>query len=79
MDYLAWKEDAIMRIIANVEVGDEFELKGLFDKNTWDILTTSEKQSFGRFFSGEVKENRVDCATLIGRGKAHQNIYRRVI
>lgn len=78
MDYDKWKNEAIMSIEQNVKIGETFTLKGLFIENQWSILTNGEKKGFGRYFSNEVKEEKVEGIINLGKAKNGTKLYKRV-
>ena len=77
MNYEEWFADAKKRIEA-LEAGDEFTAKGLFEGIKWDKLTVSNKRSFGRYFSSQLRIGKLPIAEQIGKDKSGQNLYKRI-
>lgn len=75
MDYKKWIEEAKNIINTKLEKGKSFELKSLFPEYEWGTLSAGEKRAFGRYFSNEVAEGRVNGVRKISEGKNHHNRY----
>ena len=78
MDYEKWYEDAVNYINSSIAIGQHFEVKSLFTGAKWDKLSAGDKKSFGRYFSGKVKDGMIDNVIKEGEGKSHHNKYRRL-
>ena len=63
--------------IKNIQVGSEFELKGLFDEIEWNKLEKGEKISFGRDFANEVREGNIANIIMIERKQNNHRKYKK--
>jgi len=78
MNYAEWMQKAQLVISTELKSGNEFELKSLFKQFEWDILSNTEKRSFGKYFSNEVKDGRVENVILNGNTRSKHNKYKKL-
>lgn len=78
MNYAEWMQQAQLVITTELKSGNEFELKSLFKQFEWDILSNAEKRSFGRYFSNEVEEGRVENVIHNGTTRSKHNKYKKL-
>ena len=78
MDFRKWTEDALEKVNLNIKIGDVFILKDLFEGCVWSTLEKGEPAAFGRYFSNEVSEKRIDSIIYVGKNKRGNNQYQRV-
>lgn len=79
MNIQSWMNDALQKINTDIAYGETFTLKKLFDGVTWSKLQNGEPQYFGRYFSTEVREDRVPEVIACGKAKNGQSLYRKVM
>lgn len=78
MDYIQWLEKAKKIIETDIEYYKVFELKSLFPLHEWEKLKNGEKRTFGRLFSTEVREGRIQTVIRVGEGKSKHNLYKKI-
>ena len=78
MDYRKWTEDALLKVSQNIKIGEVFILKDLFEGCVWATLNKGEPSAFGRYFSNEVNEVRIDSVVYAGKNQRGYNQYQRV-
>lgn len=75
MDYEVWMELAKRAIEANIQVGQKFEVKNLFTGYDWEQLSRGERSSFGKYFSGAVKDGRLPMVERCEENRNRHNQY----
>ena len=75
MDYKKWIEEAKNVINTELQIGDIFEAKSLFEPFKWNELKKGEKTGFGIHFSNEVKEGTFHSVKFYGKAKNNHNLY----
>ena len=58
--------------------GEEFELKDLFDKATWNSMSEDQQREFGRIFADEVRQGRIKGVEYVKTRSDHHNVYRKL-
>lgn len=78
MNYESWYKEATDYISKSIKVDQTFELKSLFTGAKWDELSAGDKKSFGRYFSGKVKDGELPEVIKTGEEKSHHNKYKKI-
>ena len=77
MDVNAWMQKALEEI-EKLPFSKKFEAKELFNGCEWDALSKGDRIKFGKFFKGEVLEERVPNVVFLDRGKNNHSKYEKV-
>lgn len=78
MNYEKWYGEAVEYINNSVSKGQQFEVKSLFTGAKWNELSAGDKRSFGRYFSGKVKDGMLSNVVKVGEEKSHHNKYMKI-
>ncbi len=77
MNYAKLLQQA-QQAISSLSSGEEFELKDLFDKATWNSMSEDQQREFGRIFADEVRQGRINGVEYVKTRSDHHNVYRKL-
>ena len=77
MNYAQLLQQA-QQAISSLSSGEEFELKDLFDKATWNSMSEDQQREFGRIFADEVRHGRINGVKYVKTRSDNHNVYKKL-
>lgn len=78
MDYEAMMQKAIESINRNVVVGTKFVVRDLFEGHEWERLGKGDLINFGKYFSNQIKDNKISNVIKLERNKSNHSTYQKI-
>lgn len=64
--------------INKIPINTDFTVKELFLGAEWTSIPSGDRKSFGRYFSNQVKEHKLDNVCYVGKQKNNSALYKKI-